>query len=128
MRKKPKAVSSVVPTEDQEQIRLATWLALQGIRFTASANGGSRNYLEAAKLKRMGVSKGWPDVQIPIMSGGFGGLFIELKRVKGGKPTREQVDWIRYLREQGYYADFARGFDEAKEIVLHYLRLTPRAA
>lgn len=127
MRKKLKAVATV-PTEDQDQIRLATWLALQGIKFTASANGGSRNYIEAAKLKRMGVSAGFPDIFIPLPSGGYHGLFIELKRAKGGKVSPHQMLWLQYLRDKHYYADIAYGFDEAKEIVINYLRLTPQAA
>ena len=116
------------PTEAEDQIRLATWLTKMGIRFSASANGGSRNYLEAAKLKRMGVSPGFPDIFIPIPSGPYHGLLIELKREKGGKASDAQIGWLTYLRDKGYYAEISHGFEEAKEIVLHYLSLTPRAA
>lgn len=119
---------NMAPTEAQDQIKLVVWLTKMGIRFSASANGGSRNMLEAAKLKRMGVSPGFPDIEIPIPSGPYHGLYIELKREKGGKASPAQVDWLNYLREKGYWADIARGFDEAKEIVLHYLSLTPKAA
>ncbi len=121
---------SKLPTEAQEQIRLAAWLTKMGIRFTASANGGKRDILEAAKLKRQGVSAGFPDVFIPLPilpyrgnENGYHGLFLELKRVKGGKPSPQQVQWITYLREQNYWADFAYGFDEARATILHYLSL-----
>lgn len=117
-----------IPTEQQEQIKLAAWLRKMGIKFTASANGGSRNLIEAVKFKRMGVSAGFPDIEIPLPSGSHHGLYIELKRVNGSKVSKEQVEWLEYLRNQGYYADIAYGFEEAKAMVLHYLSLTPKAA
>lgn len=116
------------PTEDQEQVKLATWLNLHGIRFYAIPNGGRRNLMEAFKFKRTGVSPGVPDICVPVPSGRYHGLYIELKRQKGGKTSQNQLDWLNYLREKGYYAEVAHGFDEAREIVLHYLSLTPKAA
>jgi hypothetical protein len=65
---------------------------------------------------------------VPVPSGRYHGLYIELKRQKGGKTSQNQLDWLNYLREKGYYAEVAHGFDEAREIVLHYLSLTPKAA
>lgn len=112
-----------VPSEAQEQIKLAVWLTQKGIRFTASANGGKRNLMEALKFKRMGLSPGFPDIEVPLPSGSYHGLYIELKRQKGGKLSLNQIEWLNYLTEKGYYAVSAKGFDEAKEIVLHYLSL-----
>lgn len=111
------------PTEEQDQIRLATWLSMQGIKFFAIPNGGKRSYTEAVRLKRSGTSAGVPDLCIPTPRGGYGALFIELKRAKGGKLSAEQRNWLQYLREQKFYAEMANGFDEAREIVLHYLSL-----
>ena len=116
-------MKEVIPTEAAEQIKLAVWLTKKGIRFTASANGGQRNLLEALKFKRMGVSPGFPDIEIPLPIAPYHGCYIELKRQKGGKLSENQVDWLKYLTEKGYYAVCCRGFDEAKEIVLHYLSL-----
>jgi hypothetical protein len=121
-------VKKIVPTEDEEQITLATWLTKQGIRFYAIPNGGRRNLREAVKLKRTGLSPGVPDICIPIPSGCYHGLYIELKRQKGGKLSTEQINWLEFLRERGYYADVAFGFEEAKQIVLYYLGLTKPAA
>jgi hypothetical protein len=84
--------------------------------------------LEAMKLKRMGVSPGIPDLCIPIPSGGYHGLYIELKREKGGKVSANQSDWLAFLTEKGYYAHVAKGFEEAKEMVLHYFSFTRPAA
>lgn len=114
-----------VPTEVYEQIRFVTWLAKNGIRHFAIPNGGLRSYSEAVKFKRCGVKAGVPDVCIPIPSGSYHGLYIELKRVKGGSVSVEQKEWINFLQSQGYYAEVAKGFDEAKRIVEYYLGLTP---
>ena len=111
----------IIPTEDQEQAKLCTWMTRSGIRFFAIPNGGSRNLAEAVKLKRCGVQRGVPDLAIPIPSGSYHGLYIELKRVSGGKVSEYQVDWLKFLREQGYYAEIAYGFEEAKKIVADYL-------
>jgi hypothetical protein len=111
------------PTEEAEQIKLAVWLTKQGIKFYAIPNGGSRNLLEAVKLKRSGVQPGIPDICIPVPRSPYHGAYIELKRVKGGKVSDAQHYWLGILRENGYYAEVACGFEEAKEMVMHYLSL-----
>lgn len=119
-----KAVRSLLPTEAEEQTKFVVWLKKLGYRPIVSANGGSRNYLEAAKLKRTGVSAGVPDVFLPIPSGHFHGLFIEMKRQKGGKVSAEQLDWLQYLRGQGFRAEVATGFEAAQLITNQYLSPT----
>lgn len=84
-------------------------------------NGGSRNKIEAAKLKRQGVRAGVPDIFLPAARGGYHGLFIELKRQTGGKVSREQEEMIKALRAQGYRAEVCRGWDEARETIQRYL-------
>ncbi len=117
-----------VPLEDQEQIALADWLRTQKIKFYAIPNGGYRYALEALKFKRMGAMAGVPDICIPIPSGVYHGLYIELKRRIGGVISDNQQSWLEFLNETGYYARVAYGFDEAREIVLSYLALTKPAA
>lgn len=117
-----------LPTEQQEQIKFVVWLRKQGFRVSASANGGSRHLYEAMNLKRMGVSKGFPDIEVPLPSGQYHGFYLEMKRQKGGKVSREQREWLEYLKDNGYYAEVANGFEEAKEMFLHYLSFTPIAA
>lgn len=121
-------IEKSVPTEDQEQIKLVTWMTNQGIRFYAIPNGGKRNLLEAVKFKRMGTISGVPDLCIPIPSGSFHGLYIELKRTKGGKLSDEQAEWLAFLNQRGYYAHVAKGFEEAKGIILRYFSFTKPAA
>ncbi len=84
--------------------------------------------MEGAKLKRCGVQKGVPDLMVPIPSGSYHGLFLELKRVKGSRTSDEQVFWLNFLRQKGYYADIAHGFDEAQKIILDYIALDAKTA
>jgi hypothetical protein len=116
-------IPTTVPTEEQDQIKLATWMTLKGIRFYAIANGGFRKPMEAIRLKRQGVQAGVPDLCIPMPRGGFNGMYLELKRVTGGRLSDNQIYWLEYLRSQGYFADCAYGFDEAKNMITNYLGL-----
>lgn len=109
-----------IPTERVEQIRFVAWLKRQGYRVSGSANGGKRHYIEASLFKLMGVSPGFPDIEVPFPCGKFHGFYVEMKRIKGGRASAEQIDWLNYLREQGYYAEVAHGFEEAKELFNHY--------
>lgn len=86
-------------------------------------NGGKRNRAEAARLKRQGVKAGVPDIHLPVARGGFYGLYIELKADKKNKPTGKQSGWIQDLREQGYMAEVCFGWDEARELVLKYIKM-----
>ena len=84
-------------------------------------NGGSRNVIEAKNLKRQGVKPGVPDICLPVPRWGWHGLFIELKRQKGGRATPEQMEYIEDLKDQGYAAQICHGFDEASTFILDYL-------
>lgn len=114
----------VVPKEEREQIVFATWLMRKGILFTASANGGARHPFEALKLKRMGVSPGFPDIFIAVPKGPYHGLFIEMKRIQGGFVSDYQKEWLASLNEKGYRAVVCRGFEAAIKETEHYLSLS----
>ena len=74
----------IVPlSEDDLQIAVCEFLDVAlppDAVYFAVANGGSRNKAEAAKLKRMGVKPGIPDLVVCYRSEC---LFIELKTAAG---------------------------------------------
>lgn len=94
--------------------------ALRG-RLAAVPNGGDRHPAVAGKLKAEGVRKGYPDLQLLMPRGGYHGLIIELKRVKGGRVESEQADWLEWLARQGYMAVVCKGADQARETIKRYL-------
>lgn len=109
------------PSEQQEQFVLAHWLRLKNIPHHHSPNGGYRNPIEAAKFKRLGTSPGFPDIFIPEPRKGHHGLFLELKRVKGGVLSESQAQWGELLIKNGYAWHEPRGAEEAINIITDYL-------
>lgn len=120
--RKIKAQPLPIPTEDQEQTSVAQYLDIVANgKWFHVPNGGSRNVIEATKLKRMGVKPGVPDVWVVIPKKGFSGLVIELKRQKGGVVSPDQKRWVEYLRNAGYSVHVCKGAGPAVEVVNWYL-------
>lgn len=86
----------------------------------AIPNGGARNAITGAILKREGVKAGVPDWCLPAKTKQFGALYIEFKRPKGMVRT-EQYDYIAMLREYGNRAEICYSCEEAVKIVEDYL-------
>ena len=109
------------PTEREEQKALVQYLQARRIPFYAVPNGGSRNPIEAKNMKAEGVSAGVPDICIPVPNKKYHGLYIEMKRQKGGRVSEKQKEWIDRLNRNGYLAVVCRGFKEAREVVEKYM-------
>lgn len=84
-------------------------------------NGGSRNSLEAANLKRQGVKAGVPDVCLPVARGNSHGLYIEMK-AGDNKPTEKQKEWLTALEKQGYATAVCYSWEDAVNIITNYLK------
>lgn len=120
-------MSMNVPSEHEEQVMLIQYCDLMsrsnadyGLIF-AVPNGGDRNIVTAGKLKAEGVKPGVPDLFLPVPRGIYSGLFIEMKRRKGGRVSREQISWISALISRGYKVVVCRGFDEARDALEAYM-------
>lgn len=110
------------PKERDEQKLLVKYLQIKRIPFYAIPNGGSRNKIEARNMKAEGVSAGVPDICIPVPNKKYHGLYIEMKRQKGGVVSENQKKWIDRLNQNGYLAVVCRGFEEAREVVKEYMK------
>lgn len=111
------------PSEHLEQVTLISWYrrTYKNELLVAIPNGGKRHIKTAMAMKHEGASKGFPDLFLPIPNSQFHGLFIEMKRQKGGTLSKEQSAWIEYLNRVGYQAVVCKGFLEAKEVIECYL-------
>ena len=115
------------PSEREEQVNLIRWSTLLSklhpeLRLLhAIPNGGHRNIVTAKKLKAEGVSAGVPDLSLPVPRLDSHGLYVELKRRKGGRLSDEQTWWIAELRRQGYRVEVCRGWDKARAAIETYL-------
>jgi hypothetical protein len=110
------------PTEHQEQVALIQWCRLKKIFIFAIANGGNRNIVTATMLKAEGVIKGVPDLFLTTAAGGWHGLFIELKRLKGSSTSTEQKAVHAILRGQNYKVVVCKGWIEATKQIDAYLK------
>lgn len=117
-----------VQHEGEEQAALFDWAYLQRNTYPELdllfhiPNGGSRNRLEAANLKRQGVKAGVPDLCLPVARGGFHGLYIEMKYEKN-KPTENQNEWMNALQNQGYAVAVCYSWEQASKVITDYFKL-----
>ena len=120
--------SKLLPTESEEQVTLFSWARLKEGKYPELRllyhipNGGSRNQIEAKHLKAQGVKSGVPDLCLPVARGLWHGLYIEMKRQKGGRVSDAQRRWLEDLERQGYRAEVACGWKEAAQIIEIYLQ------
>ncbi len=112
--------------EHDEQVLLFHWAVLNEERIPelknmfSIPNGGQRHKAVAAKMKAEGLKSGVPDICLAFPSGGFFGLFIELK-VGKNKTTPSQNEWIMRLQQAGYMVVVCYGYEAAKREILDYL-------
>ena len=121
------------PTEYEEQCAVIRWARMMAatveprLALLHGDSSGVRVGIGAAlKMRRAGAVKGWPDLTLPVVkrdSGGvlYHGLFIELKRRRGGVVSPEQVIVQTRLRAEGYCVHVCKGADEAIRCIKDYL-------
>lgn len=71
-------------------------------------------------LKAAGVIAGIPDLCLPVARRGYHGLYIEMKFGEN-KPTKQQIEVMTRLKEQGYKVCTAYSVDEARSVIRYYL-------
>jgi hypothetical protein len=115
------------PTENQEQAALFEWAEAASGKYPelrllhAIPNGGLRDGRTAAVLQRTGVKSGVPDIHLPIPRGEYAGLWVELKRQKGGVVSANQRIWLNRLNANGSKAVVCNGWEEARDEIIKYL-------
>lgn len=124
------------PKEKNIHTQVATYIKMQypDVLFNSDAAGVRLTLGQAIQMKKLRSGNGFPDLMIFEPRGDFFGLFIELKRegervwlkdnsLSTDEHIREQHGMLKDLNERGYFATFACGFEEAKEIIDSYLKL-----
>lgn len=111
----------VAPSETKEQITLAALLNQikyngRKLQWAHVPNEGKRSGKTAKILQMMGLKKGLLDILIfdsppayPLMKGAA----LELKKLKGGKVSPEQIEWLTYFENNSWVAGIAEGLNEA---------------
>lgn len=128
-----KAKKSGVPTETWEQKQIIKWSQQPSIRhqypelaMLYHIPNERVDKVQAAILKEMGVKSGVPDLHLPIPSGRYHSLYIEMKALDG-KPDPDQIWWAEHLKANGNAHAFCYGWQQATEVLLWYLNLSRQA-
>lgn len=116
-------MASNVPSEDAEQRTTVEYCEAMGIPVFHIPNEGKRSKAYAARMKRVGLRSGVPDLMVPVARGDYHGLFIEMKRrnFTPSKLTDSQREWIYTLKANGYAAFVCAGADKAIRCVDWYM-------
>lgn len=111
--------------EQIEHINIVNWFNNKypelNCDFHHFANERRCSIQQGRLLKRMGVQRGVSDFFLALPSGGYSGLWIELK-VGAGKLSADQTNFINRKNSRGYLAVAVWGFDAAKEVISTYLK------
>lgn len=120
----------ILPTEHDEQVVVIQWwrtahglYRLPEFALYAVPNGSflGSGYMTAGRLRTEGVRRGVPDLMLAAPTPAFAGLYVELKRIGGDKPSPEQEAFIAYLLSAGYSASVHYGATSAIKEIEDYL-------
>lgn len=120
----PKERAAPVYTESAEQIAFIQWCRAKGYpynRIYAVENEGKKSLQAGARAKQMGKRAGVCDLFLPVASGGYHGLYIEMK-AKGGRLSDTQKSFIGDVKEEGYCVFVCYGSDEAISAISQYCK------
>ena len=115
-------------SEDTEQITVIQWAQYNMNHHPElkwlhhCPNGGSRNKLEAVKLKQMGVKSGVSDLILPYPKGIYCGLYIEMK-YGDNRQTDSQKEFLKDMAGAGHFVATCYSAEEAISVITEYLNL-----
>ena len=89
-----------------------------GIRLMMhSPNGCYRKSSDAARFRSIGVRAVVRNILMTVDRGGYQGLWIAIKRRRGGRVSGEQDGWIDVLKKQCYVCTVCHGCDAAVAVI-----------
>ena len=118
--------------EEIEQAKVVKWSHKVAVREVMpqlrwlhhSPNGGKRSAVVGAQMKALGTKAGFLDLILPVRSGNYPGLVIEMKS-DVGTLTREQKEWRDHFEAQGWAFRLSRSAQDARTQLCLYLGIPP---
>ena len=112
------SASKISPSEHSEQVGFINWFRAKypDVLIFAIPNGEKRAISVAKRLKMEGVVRGIPDLFVPAWT-----LWIEMKRVSGGRLSTEQRQMIKYLEGVKHTVIVGKGATDASQQVLKFI-------
>ena len=105
-----------------------------GVPFNADVLAGiNLSIRQGSEAKKQGKTKSWPDFFIATPRRGYNGLFVEIKKAGerifkvrtpdeyASEHIEDQAKMLQRLRNEGYYAQFAVGYQETIKLIEWYL-------
>ncbi len=117
-------VKTIQPTEQQEQTCVVNWFRMQypqELIFNIPNGVYIKSHSVRGMMKKSGLTSGVPDLCVAVANRHYNGLYIEMKRRKGGVVSQEQKDIIEHLNTRGYKAVVCKGADEAIKVITQYM-------
>jgi hypothetical protein len=111
------SASKISPSEHSEQVGFINWFRAKypQVLIFAIPNGEKRSISVAKRLKMEGVVRGVPDLYVPAWN-----LWIEMKRVSGGRLSTDQRQMIKYLEGIGHTVIIGKGAGDASKQILDF--------
>ena len=123
-------------TERRMHTRVARYLRERypKARFITTLDGEFFGKHQAEHVRAMQWGSGAPDMIIFHPNGVYYGLALELKKdtanpfrkdgeLKAGEHLQEQSEWLDYLQDVGWIAQFAVGYENAIDIIDNYFNM-----
>jgi hypothetical protein len=103
-------------SESAIQAAIVQALRLQFPRAIVAAvpNGGSRNVIEAARMKATGTLAGMPDLVVALPNGVTAWLEVKAKK---GRISDKQEQLLESLHQLGHHVEIVRDVDDALTFV-----------
>lgn len=121
-------------TEAQVHRQVADLIRLRWPKaiFNSDGAGNFTTPVQAAMATALRSSSGYPDLFVAAPRGKFHGCYIELKApdaplyLKSGVLStnahiQKQAEMLQSLTNEGYYANFAQGFEDAEKQLNWYM-------
>ena len=117
------SASKISPSEHSEQVGFINWFRAKypDVLIFAIPNGEKRAISVAKRLKMEGVVRGVPDLFIPAWN-----LWIEMKRVSGGRLSTDQKQMISYLENIGHTVIVGKGATDASQHIRKFMEKNAR--
>ena len=117
-------------SESSEQIAVVEWFRLQYPKYhlisipNGQMIGGRNKFVLIKKYKAEGMTNGVSDLFLCVPKNGYSGLWLEMKATgkKASSLSPDQRIWLSDMGKQGYKAEWAAGFEQAKKIIEEYLK------
>ena len=108
----------ISPSEHSEQVGFINWFRAKypDVLIFAIPNGEKRAISVAKRLKMEGVVRGVPDLFIPAWN-----LWVEMKRVSGGRLSTDQKQMISYLENIGHTVIVGKGATDASQHIRKFM-------